>query len=96
MTYSKKYLLHQQSTKGSPIITDNIKYQGTLTCIIKPRKYKTWDMRYYWLEDRIFQKQIQHIWKGGIYNWADSLTKHHPSAYHLLMQPKYLVHYLTQ
>ena len=29
--------LHQQPTKGSPIITYNLKYQGVLKCFIKPR-----------------------------------------------------------
>ena len=33
--------LHQQPTKGSPIITYNLKYQGVLKCFIKPRKSKT-------------------------------------------------------
>ena len=33
--------LHQQPTKGSPIITDNITSQGILTNFIKPRKSKT-------------------------------------------------------
>ena len=47
--------LHQQPTKGSPIITDNLTYQGILTRFIKPRELKTWDMRYHWLENRIFQ-----------------------------------------
>ena len=78
--------LHQQPTEGSPIVTDNLKYQGILTCFIKPRKSKTWDMRYHWLEDRIFQKQIQLIWKRGIYNWSDYFNKHHPPSYNLLMR----------
>ena len=33
--------LHQQPTKGSPIVTENITPQGILTCFIKPRKLKT-------------------------------------------------------
>ena len=43
----KKVYLYQQPTKGSPIITKNITSQGILTRFIKPRKSKTWDMRYH-------------------------------------------------
>ena len=52
-------------------------------------------MRYYWIEDFIFQKYIQLIWKRGIHNWDDYFNKHHPPAYHKVMRPKYLVHCLT-
>ena len=51
-------------------------------------------MKYHWLEDRIFQKQIQLIRKQGIYNWEDYLTKNHPSAYHRLIIPNNIVHFL--
>ena len=74
----KNVHLHWQPNKGSTIITDNLTSQGILTCFIKTRKSKTWGMRYHWIEDRIFQKYIQLIWKQGIYNWADYFTKHHP------------------
>ena len=37
--------LHHQPTKGSPIITYNIKSKGILTRFIKPRKSKNRDMR---------------------------------------------------
>jgi len=84
---------HPQPEKGSPIVTDNLTSQGILTKLIKPRKSKTWDMRYHWLEDRISQKDIQLIWKRGKYNWADYFTKHHPPAYHRLMRPN--VYYIV-
>ena len=50
--------LHHQPTKGSPTTTGNITYRCILTSFIKPRKPKTWDMRYHWIEYRIFQKHI--------------------------------------
>ena len=55
--------LHQKPTKGSPIVTDNLTSQGILTHFIKPCRNKTWDKRYHWLEDHIFQKYTQLIWK---------------------------------
>ena len=74
--------LHQQPTKGSSIITDNLTYQGVLTHFIKPRRSKIWDMICHFLEDRIYQKHIQRIWKQVIHNWADYFIKHHSPAYH--------------
>ena len=68
------YLYHQP-TKGTPIATNNFTPQGILTSFVKPRKSKTLNMIYHWLEDRIFQKQIQLIWKQGICNWYDYFTK---------------------
>ena len=50
---------HPQPAAGTPITTDNLTSHGTLTNFVKPKKSKTWDMRYHWLEDRIAQKQIQ-------------------------------------
>ena len=91
----KMVYLHQQPTKGLTIITDNITSQGILTCFMKPCKSKTWDMRYHWLEDCIYQKQKQLIQKQGIHNWVDYFTKHHPPEHHQLMRPNYLVHCLT-
>ena len=90
------FYLHQQPTKGSPIITDNLTYQGILTHFIKPCKSKTWDMIYHWLEDRVFQKDIQLIWKLGIHNWAYYFTKHYLPVYHQVVRPKYLVNCLSQ
>ena len=88
--------LHQQPTTDLPIITDSLTSQGILTHFIKTCKSKTWDMRYHWLEDLIFQKHIQLIWKQGIHNWVDFFTKHQPPAYYRLMRPNYLVHFLTR
>ena len=61
-------LLHRQPTKVSPIVADNLTSQGTLTFFIRHSKSKTWDMRYHWLEDHIYQRKMQLIWKCGIYN----------------------------
>ena len=72
--------LHQKPTKGPPINTDNLTSQGIHNHFIKSCKSKTWDMRYHWLEEHIFQKQILLICKLGIYNWDDYFSKNHPPA----------------
>ena len=86
---------HPQPKDGCPLITDNLTSQGILTKLIKPRKSKTWDMRYHWLEDRIANKEINLIWKRGEVNGADYFTKHFPGSYHRIMRPKYLLNNLT-
>ena len=92
----EKVYLHQQPTKGSPIITENLTSQGILTRFIKPCKSKTWDIGYHWIEDLIYQKHIQLIRKRGIHNWDDYFTKHHPPpAYHQSMRTEYIIHCLT-
>ena len=78
---------HPQPTRGTPMVTDNSTSKDLLTQLIKPKKSKTWDMRYHWLEDRIKMNQLQLIWKPGKCNRADYFTKRHPPAYHKLMRP---------
>ena len=58
-------LLHRQPTKVPPIVTYNLTSQCILTSFIKPCKPKTWDLRYHWLENRIYQRQIQLIWNSS-------------------------------
>ena len=75
--------INPQPKDGCPLITDNLTSQGILTKLIKPRKSKTWDMPYHWLEDQFANKEINLIWKKGEVNGADySFTKHFPGSYH--------------
>jgi hypothetical protein len=74
----------------TPIKTDNSTALGIVTSLMKPKRSKTWDMRYHWIEDRVLAKHIRPYWDKGIHNWADYFTKHHPPAYHKIMRYKYL------
>ena len=47
-------------------------------------------MKFYWMKDRISQKQFDLIWAKGILNKADYFTKHHPPWHHKKMRYKYL------
>jgi hypothetical protein len=47
-------------------------------------------MRFYWLQDRVEQKQFLIYWKPGHLNFADYFTKHHPASHHRKMRYKYL------
>ena len=86
----KNVLSHPQPALGSPIITDNLTSRGFLTKLIKPRKSKTWDMCYNWLEDRISNKDIQLLWKPGKSNVADYFTKHFAASYHRMIRSRCL------
>jgi hypothetical protein len=74
----------------TPIKTDNSTALGIVTSLMKPKRSKTWDMRYHWIEDRVHMGHLRPYWDKGINNWADYFTKHFPPAYHKIMRYKYL------
>ena len=43
---------------------------------------KSWDMQFYWLCDRVNQKQFLIQWAAGKTNLADYFTKHNPIIHH--------------
>jgi hypothetical protein len=45
------------------------------------------DMKYYWLQDRVRQKQFNVYWRPGKDNLGDYHTKHHPAQHHQDMRP---------
>ena len=51
---------------------------------------KAFDMRYWWIKDRIKQKMFNLIWAAGKQNAADYFTKHHPPWHHKKMRRTYL------
>lgn len=75
---------------ATPIKTDNSTALGIVTSLMKPKRSKTWDMRYHWVEDRVHMGHIRPYWDKGENNWADYFTKHFAPAYHRIMRYKYL------
>jgi len=75
---------------ATPIVTDNECAQGIANDTVKQRRSKAMDMRFYWIRDRIAQKQFQVFWQRGLTNLADYFTKHHSPVHHQRMRPKYL------
>jgi hypothetical protein len=55
----------------TPLKTDNSTAHGILTSLVKQKRSKAFDMRFYWLKDRINQKQFHVYWKPGNENLAD-------------------------
>ena len=74
----------------TPIVVDNSTAAGVANKTVKQRRSKAMDMRFYWVQDRIEQKQFLVYWRKGAENLADYFTKHHPARYHVQMRPVYL------
>ena len=78
---------HKQSV--TEIVTDNSTASNILNNTCKQLRSKAIDMRYYWVRDRIGEKQFKLIWRPGIENLADYFTKHHSPAHHKRMRKIY-------
>jgi hypothetical protein len=48
---------------------------------IKQKRSKSMDMKYYWLQDRVRQKQFDVFWSPGEENLGYYKTKHHPAQH---------------
>ena len=82
---------HPKPIDGTAIYTDNRTAKGNLTSLFRQKLSKAFDMRYYWIKDRIKQKQFKLTWRPGTDNMADYFSKHHPPWYHKKMRYKYLL-----
>ena len=74
----------------TPIQTDNSTAYKIANGTCKQQRSKAMDMRFYWIRDRITQKQFRAYWKPGTDNYADYFTKHHAPTHHTRVRPKYL------
>ena len=81
---------HPQPRHGTPVFNDNSTATGILNSSLRQKLSKAFDMRFYWVRDRIEQKHFQLFWRKGSTNMADYFTKHHPPWYHRQMRHKYL------
>jgi hypothetical protein len=65
------------------IVTDNTTAAGVATQTLRQKRSKAMDMRWYWIQDRIEQRQYDVIWAPGSVNKADYFSKTHPAAYYI-------------
>jgi hypothetical protein len=79
---------HQQPP--TIMVTDNECARGIANETVKQKRSKAIDMRFYWIRDRVAQKQFKICWQKGSENLADYYTKHHPPAHHQRMRSRYL------
>ena len=75
---------------ATPIVTDNSTAVGIANDTIKQKRSKAIDMRFYWVRDRVHQKQFTILWRKGELNKADYFTKHHAAKHHRAMRSTYL------
>ena len=75
---------------ATPIQVDNSTACGIANDTIKQRRSKAIDMRFYWVQDRVNQKQFHVFWRPGKENLADYVTKHHTAKHHQEMRDKFL------
>jgi hypothetical protein len=71
----------------TPLRTDKYTAYRVLDETIKQKWSKSMDMKYYWLQDRVRQKQFDVYWRPGKDDLGDYHTKHHPAQHHQDMCP---------
>jgi hypothetical protein len=72
------------------LTTDNSTACGIMNGTVKQKRTKAMDMRYYWLRDRVRQKQFNVFWEPGCNNLPDYPTKHHSGGHHRKVRDTYL------
>jgi hypothetical protein len=82
---------HPQLPTGTPLETDNSTANGILHANVRLKRSKAFDMRYFWLRDRVNQKQFNLYWRRGSDNSADYFSKHHSPQHHKNVRPLYLL-----
>ena len=78
------------SQPSTPVQVDNSTANGFANNQIKQQKSKAMQMRFYWIQDRVKQKQFKVYWRPGSTNLADYFTKHHSPAYHQQIRSTYV------
>ena len=61
---------------------------------IKQKRFKSWDMRYHWIRDKLEEKYVS--WEPGTYNKRDYPTKHWSPIYHQQIRPVYMANCLEE
>jgi hypothetical protein len=70
--------------------TDNTTSDDIINNTVQQKRSKAMDMRFYWVKDRVEQKQFNVGWATGDTNLGDYFTKHHSPAHQKRMMPYYL------
>jgi hypothetical protein len=72
---------------ATPVQVDNTTADGIMNGKLLQKRSKAMDMRFYWVQDRVRQKQFHVFWAPGTANLADYFTKHHAPVHHKNMRP---------
>ena len=80
----------------TPMEVDNETATGFLKSIMKQKRSKAIDMRFYWVRDRVKQNQFLIYWRPGANNVGGYVSKHHSPAHHQTMRPIFFVNLVCQ
>ena len=80
---------------ATPMETYNSTACGIPATTVQQRQSKEINMRFYWVRDKLNQEHLLVYWRQGSDNLTDYFTKHHSTAHHRRMRPKYLMPFLT-
>ena len=70
--------------------TDNSTADGIMNKTVEQKQSKSMDVRFYWLQDRVKQRQFRVFWAPGKINLADYQSKVQPTNVHGAVRPIYL------
>ena len=76
----------------TPLKTDNKVANTFVQQEMCHKKAKSWDMRLWWLKDKLVQQHFKIFLDTGTNNWADYFTKHFAPKYHKILRQRYLLH----
>ena len=87
-----RFILNQMGhiQPPTPLKTDNKIAEAFVQQEMRHKKTKSWDMRLWWLKDKLVQKHFKIFWDSGTENWADYFTKHFAPKYHRILRKRYL------
>ena len=69
---------------------DNSTTESIMNSTMQQKRSKAIDMSFYWVQDRIKQKQFNVFWKPGSTNFGDYHMKHHAPIHHSNVRTKYI------
>ena len=81
---------HIQPAEGTLVSTDNSAARGILTSSLCQKLSKAFDMRYWWMRDRIKQTKINLVWEPRKSIPAYYFSKHIPPRHHKSKLPIYI------
>ena len=84
---------HAQRTM--PTKTDNSIAEAFSNSTLKEKRSKFWDIRLYWIQDRVNNKEFFIYWNTGANNLVDYYTKHFPPSYYQKIRPTYILKIIT-
>ena len=71
-------MVHKQDQ--TPMQIENSMVEGVINKNIQPKRTKSMDMRFHWLQDKESQEQFNFFWRPVTINRGDKWTKQHATA----------------